>query len=91
MPRPVVPILLAPRASSRARSISPCERQDQRRVVGELQVVGRDGDALRRDRLDLARCSAQGSTTTPLPMIDSLSGRTTPEGSRLSLIGRRRR
>src|SRR6185312_10304345 len=27
--------------------------------------------------------SAQGSMTTPLPMIDSLSGRTTPEGSRL--------
>ena len=29
--------------------------------------------------------SAQGSTTTPLPMIESLPGRTMPEGSRLSL------
>src|SRR6185369_6124111 len=28
---------------------------------------------------------AQGSTTTPLPMTESLPGRTTPEGSRLSL------
>ena len=31
--------------------------------------------------------SAQGSTTTPLPITDSLPGRTTPEGSRDELVG----
>ena len=33
----------------------------------------------------ISSINAQGSTTTPLPMIDNLPGRTTPDGSRLSL------
>ena len=53
MPRPVVPILFAPFASSRARSICAVRRQDQRRILGELQIGRRDVDALLPDRIDL--------------------------------------
>ena len=33
----------------------------------------------------ISSISAYGSSTTPLPMIDSLPGRTTPDGSSESL------
>ena len=61
------------------------QRQDQRRVLGDAQVVRADRDALARAGVSISSSSAQGSITTPLPMIESLPGRTTPEGSRLSL------
>ena len=61
------------------------QRQDQRHVLGDADVVGADVHALAAQRARSRRSSAQGSSTTPLPMIDSLPGRTTPDGSRLSL------
>ena len=60
------------------------QRQDQRRVLGDPQIVGANRDAARAQVFDLVE-QAHGSITTPLPMIDSLPGRTTPDGNRLSL------
>ena len=60
------------------------QRQHQAGVVGQHQQVGRDGQTLRRVRRRSRRSSDQGSTTTPLPMTDSLPC-TTPDGSSESL------
>jgi hypothetical protein len=49
---PVVPILRAVRGFARAVELA-MQRQDQRRVLGDAQIVRRDGDALRLDALDL--------------------------------------
>ena len=81
MPRPVVPILCAAWAS-RAMSSVAVQRQDQGGVVGQHQQVGRD-HALGATR-SISASRAQGSTTTPLPITDSLPC-TTPEGSSDSL------
>src|SRR5579885_1896790 len=84
MPRPVVPIASLPRACSRSRSSAPCSGRIRaafsasRRLSGVTVMPS-------LPRASISASSAQGSTTTPLPMIESLPGRTTPEGRRLSL------
>ena len=50
-----------------------------------LRLSRRDRDALRRAASRSPRRARAGSSTTPLPMTDSLPGRTTPEGSSDSL------
>ena len=87
MPRPVVPILPSPAAALAQLVELAVQRQDQRGVLGDAQVAGVDLDALRFAARPISSPSAQGSTTTPLPMTDSLPGRTTPEGSRDELVG----
>ena len=55
MPRPVVPILATAFCRLFAGPVElAVERQDQRRVLGDHQLLGGDLDALRADRLDLA-------------------------------------
>ena len=61
-------------------------RQDQRRVVGELKDFAAKCRALRRASPRSRRGSAQGSTTTPLPMIDSLSGPHDARGQQAELV-----
>src|SRR3954447_16210603 len=88
MPRPVVPILPVPsslpsRACSRARSSSPWSG----RIGGAFSAIRSVSTEIATPwprRVSISRRSAQGSTTTPLPMIESLP-RTTPEGSSESL------
>src|SRR5712671_1253602 len=84
MPRPVVPIRLSLSRSSRARSSAPCEGRIRAALSASLRFRGEMSSPFSRI-VSISARSAQGSTTTPLPMIDSLPGRTTPEGSRLSL------
>src|SRR4051812_24492927 len=84
MPRPVVPIRRAPRRSSRARSSAPCDGRISAALSARRSVAGEIASPLSRI-VSISASNAQGSTTTPLPMIDSLPGRTTPDGSRLSL------
>src|SRR6185312_11099588 len=83
MPRPVVPIFFSPLASSRARSIWPCDGRIKAQFSAILRLSGVTTTPLPR-MASISLRSAQGSTTTPLPMIDSFSGRTTPDGKRLS-------
>ena len=59
------------------------DRQDQRAGLGDHQTSGRDRDALAAI-LSTSAMSAQGSSTTPLPMTDSVP-RTMPEGRSDSL------
>ncbi len=54
------------------RSSSRCSGRISVRVLGDAQVLGRDVDALACERARSRRSSAQGSTTTPLPMTPSL-------------------
>ena len=61
------------------------ERQDESGIVGDPQIVAGDRDTLAADGSRSRSISAQGSTTTPLPMMASLPGRTMPEGSSDSL------
>src|SRR5712671_7868358 len=84
MPRPVVPICLAPRRSSRVRSSAPCDGRINAALSATRSVSGEIVSPFSR-MISISAMRAQGSTTTPLPMIDSLPGRTTPEGNRLSL------
>src|SRR5882724_4385021 len=84
MPRPVVPIRPAPRASSRSRSSWPCSGRISGAFSATIRLSGEMATPWPRT-VSISRNSAQGSTTTPLPMMPSLPGRTTPEGSRLSL------
>ena len=84
MPRPVVPSLAPPRASSRAWSSS--------RWIGRIRqtfsaIVSASGltPTPFATMVSISSSSAQGSTTTPLPITESLPPRTTPDGSRLSL------
>src|SRR4051794_23809275 len=80
MPRPVVPILRSPFASSRARSSWPWLGRMSAALAATLSVAGVTSTPLSRI-FAISASSAHGSTTTPLPMIESLSGRTPPEGS----------
>ena len=84
MPRPVVPILCSPRISSRSRSSAPWSGRISAAFSATTRLSGVISTPCSRT-IAISFNSAQGSTTTPLPMIDSLPGRTTPEGSRLSL------
>ncbi len=57
MPRPVVPILPAPAASSRADVELAVQRQDERGVLGDAQVLAAHRNALRGELVDLrAEC-----------------------------------
>ena len=86
MPRLVVPIFSASAEADFALRVEfAVQRQNQRGIVGDLQIVGRDLDALRRDPFDFVDQMARGSSTTPLPMTESLPGRTMPDGSSASL------
>ena len=60
------------------------QRQDQRCIVGDAQVLRRDVDPCPLSRSISSR-SARGSITTPLPITDNFPGRTTPDGSSDSL------
>src|SRR4051812_8766610 len=83
MPRPVVPIFFSPRAASRARSRRPCDGRISAALSASFRFAGEMSSPLPRI-VSISASSAHGSTTTPLPMIDSLP-RTTPEGSKLNL------
>ena len=84
MPRPVVPILASPRAVSRARSKAWCNGRMRAAFSATQRLRGLISRPWART-VSISSSSAHGSTTTPFPMIDSLPGRATPEGSRLSL------
>jgi hypothetical protein len=72
MPRRVVPILVPEFAALAQRVEFAMQRKDQRRVVGDHQIVGID-DALGGRPVDFAD-QRQGSSTTPLPITASLPG-----------------
>ena len=85
MPRPVVPILLlAGRRLAQLVELA-VQRQDQRGVLGDLQVCGRRSSmpALLQ-RVDLVD-EVPGIDHDAVADDDSLPGRTTPEGSSASL------
>ena len=75
---------LSPRRSSRARSSAPCDGRISAALSASFRFCGLTSTPFARIA-SISSSSAHGSTTTPLPMIDSLPGRTTPDGSRLSL------
>ena len=85
MPRPVVPILVPVlAASSRARSNSPWNGRISGVFSAIISVSGViSTPCLRIVSISPSRC--HGSSTTPLPITDSLPPRTTPEGSACSL------
>ena len=79
MPRPVVPMALAPRAASRALSSATCEGR----------ISGQFGEMRRRANTSHAGCSisvcasrnsASSDSTTPLPMRQSTFWCRIPEG-----------
>src|SRR6266513_4433178 len=84
MPRPVVPIFLSPRRSSRARSRRPCDGRIRAALSASFRLSGEIASPFFRIA-SISASSAHGSTTTPLPMIDNLPGRATPEGSSANL------
>lgn len=57
------------------------EGEDHVGAVGDEKVVLRDGDALPRSSL-ISSTRPMGSSTTPLPMTQSLPGHRMPEGTR---------
>jgi len=59
------------------------ERQDEGAFSAISRLSGEMAMPCASPSISASR--AQGSTTTPLPITDSLPGRTMPEGSRLSL------
>ena len=84
MPRLVVPIAWVLFVVSRDTSSSRCSG----RISGALSAMSRLSGVTMTPcpfSFSTSAMKAHGSTTTPLPMTDSLPGRTTPEGSRLSL------
>ena len=84
MPRRVVPILMVPGTSSRQPSRSRCSG---RISTAWLAILRFSGVTLTPwpDTFFTSSRKCQGSTTTPLPMIESLPLRTTPDGSSASL------
>jgi hypothetical protein len=84
MPRPVVPSLRpGSRCSSLKRSNSPCSGRISATFSATRSTSGVMVTPWPRT-VSISLSNAHGSTTTPLPMIDSLP-RTTPEGSSDSL------
>jgi len=85
MPRPVVPILVPlEAASSRARSSWPWIGRMRDVFSAIISVSGVIVTPCSRIfAISSIRC--HGSSTTPLPITDSLPSRTTPEGNALSL------
>src|ERR1044071_9212709 len=84
MPRLVVPILCKLLEDSRAVSSSPCSGRMRGAFSATSRLSGEMATPSPCTR-STSWVNAQGSRTTPFPMIESLPGRTTPEGSRLSL------
>ncbi len=84
MPRPVVPSRVPEFDVSRKRSSSRWTGRISAAFSATTRVSGVTATPLARI-CSISSISAQGSTTTPLPMTDSLPGRTTPEGSSDSL------
>ena len=85
MPRPVVPILATEFWPSRARSNSPWIGRISDAFSAIIRFSGEISTPWPRSfSISITRC--QGSTTTPLPMTDSLPPRTMPEGSRRQLV-----
>jgi len=79
MPRPVVPILPAPAASSRILSSSLCSGK----ISVALPAMRKFSRLIETPCLvsfSISAINAQGSITTPLPIIDNLPGRKMPEG-----------
>jgi len=60
------------------------QRQDQRDVFGDAQIVRADDDALGFEFATSSR-KACGSNTTPLPMTASFDDRSTPDGNNANL------
>ncbi len=83
MPRPVVPILAAPAAASRAPSRSRCTGRIREALSARIRISGVISTPC-PVIFSISDSSAQGSTTTPFPMTDGLPC-TTPEGSSESL------
>ena len=84
MPRPVVPMAPLPEARSRATSSSWCSD----RISGVFSAIRKfSGVTVTPCFLSwaISSNSARGSSTTPLPMTESLPGRTTPDGNSDSL------
>ena len=84
MPRPVVPIAPLPEARSRITSSSWCSGRIKVTFSAMRKLSGETATPCPRSR-SISSSSAFGSSTTPLPMTDSLPCRTTPEGSSDSL------
>ena len=74
-------------AASRGPGRGAVQRQDQTGVFGNHQALDglRCSDPAPRSG-SISSSSAQGSSTTPLPMTESFPGRTTPEGRSEQLV-----
>jgi hypothetical protein len=84
MPRPVVPIFATVVCASRPRSSSPWIGRIRLAFSASIRFSGVISTPCPRSfSISATRC--QGSTTTPLPITDSLPPRTIPEGSSDSL------
>jgi hypothetical protein len=84
MPRLVVPIFSAEFEVSRKWSSSRCSGRIRVALSAMRRFSGLIATPCVRSRaISSTRC--QGSTTTPLPITESLPGRTMPEGSSESL------
>src|SRR6266436_7266408 len=70
MPRPVVPIAFSPRRASRARSSRPCDGRIRAALSASFRFCGEMSSPFPRI-VSISSSKAQGSTTTPLPMIDN--------------------
>ena len=80
MPRFVVPMRVLVFDVSRSVSSSPWSG----RISGALSAMSRLAGVIDRPcsvMRPISAMSAQGSTTTPLPITESLLGRAMPEGS----------
>ena len=80
MPRPVVPIRMPELEVSRERSSSRWTGRIRAAVSASIRFCGLMETPC-AFKCSISSTSAQGSTTTPLPMMASLPGRTTPDGS----------
>ena len=84
MPRRVVPIACVLFADSRVTSSSRWSGRISAAFSAMTRLSGVTVTPC-PPSFSTSSTKAHGSTTTPLPMTESLPGRTTPEGSRLSL------
>ncbi len=85
MPRPVVPIFAVPRRASLALSKAACTGRISAALSEITRLSGPIATPCPRSRvISLTRWN--GSITTPLPITDSLPGRTIPDGSSEKLV-----
>ncbi len=71
---------------SRATSSLAVQRQNEHRVLGDDEIVRRDGDTLRPDLLDLGDEGPGIDNHAVADHGEGLPGRTTPDGNRLSSL-----